>query len=115
MQRKSTKKTRGPNALEKDFQGWLKQRPCIITGRGPVEVHHCKGATFRHNKTLIGHAFCIPLHHDTHMEYHAGTKAWRETYGPQSLYFERVHDDWFSATGNRFPDDVLEAIRDYAR
>ena len=115
MQRKRTKNTRGPTPLEREFQGWLKLRPCVVTGRGPVEVHHCKGSTFRHNKTLIGHAFCIPLFRDMHLEYHAGTKAWIENYGTQSAYWEKVHDDWFSETGNRMPDDVIEAIRDYSR
>lgn len=59
MQRKATKNTRGPNAAEKDFQGWLKEQPCAYCGKdGPSIVDHARGSTYRHMKTLIGHAFC---------------------------------------------------------
>ena len=59
MQRKPTKNTRGPNQLEKSFQGWLSQQPCTWCGNDcPVIVDHAKGATFKHNKVLIGHMFC---------------------------------------------------------
>ena len=61
MQRKPTKNTRGPNAAEKRFQGWVKQQSCCWCGSesGSI-VDHVKGATFRHNKTLIGHWFVLP-------------------------------------------------------
>jgi len=62
VQRKATKQTRGPNAAEKRFQGWLKEHSCVWCGNpGPGIVDHAKGATFRHNKTLIGHWFCLPV------------------------------------------------------
>lgn len=61
MQRKPTKNTRGPNADEKKFQGWLKEQPCVwCCNDGPSIVDHCRGATFKHNKVLIGHWFCLP-------------------------------------------------------
>jgi hypothetical protein len=61
MQRKATKNTRGPNADEKRFQGWLKENACVWCGsEGPSIVDHCRGATFKHNKVLIGHWFCLP-------------------------------------------------------
>ncbi len=61
MQRKPTKNTRGPNSDEKRFQGWLKEQPCAWCGNdGPSIVDHVKGATFKHNKTLIGHWFVLP-------------------------------------------------------
>lgn len=60
MQRRATKNTRGPNAEEKRYQAWLKQQPCVwCHADGPSIVDHCRGATFKHNKTLIGHWFCI--------------------------------------------------------
>jgi len=60
MQRKASKNTRGPNAQEKAFQGWLKEHDCAWCGcEGPSIVDHCRGATFKHKKTLIGHWFCI--------------------------------------------------------
>lgn len=56
MQRKATKNTRGPNADEKRFQGWLKYQSCCWCGSesGSI-VDHCRGSTFKHNKVLIGH------------------------------------------------------------
>ena len=61
MQRKPTSNTRGPNADEKRFQGWLKEQPCVwCDNPGPNIVDHCRGATFKHNKVLIGHWFCLP-------------------------------------------------------
>lgn len=61
MQRKPTKNTRGPNAEEKRFQGWVKEQPCCWCGSesGSI-VDHVMGSTFRHNKTLIGHWFVLP-------------------------------------------------------
>jgi len=59
MQRKATKQTRGPNAQEKRFQSWLKERPCGYCDRsGPSIIDHARGSTFKHQKTLIGHIFC---------------------------------------------------------
>lgn len=61
MQRKPSKTTRGPNAEEKRFQGFVKNHYCIWCGNeGPSIVDHVKGSTFRHNKTLIGHWFVLP-------------------------------------------------------
>jgi len=60
VQRKATKNTRGPNADEKRFQGWLKDQPCCwCDSEAGVIVDHAKGATFKHNKVLIGHRFCL--------------------------------------------------------
>ena len=61
MQRKATKTTRGPDAQEKRFQGYIKSEPCCWCGNesGSI-VDHIKGATFKHNKTLIGHWFVLP-------------------------------------------------------
>ena len=62
MMRKSTATTRGPNAAEKRFQGWLKEQGCSwCPQEGPCIVDHAKGATFKHNKVLVGHWFCLPV------------------------------------------------------
>ena len=114
MQRKKGK-TGLRNASEGAFQLWLKEQPCLLGGQGVTELHHCKGSTFRNNKILIGHWFCINLSQEKHAEYHAGTKAFRETYGAQSKLWEKIHDKYFSETGSRAPDDVVEAIRSYGR
>lgn len=61
MNRKPTKNTRGPNAAEKRFQGWIKQCDCTwCSNPGPSIVDHVKGATYKHNKVLIGHWFVLP-------------------------------------------------------
>lgn len=62
MQRKPTSNTRGPNAIEKRFQTYTKESDCIVCGNpGPSIVDHVMGATYRDQKTLIGHLFVIPL------------------------------------------------------
>lgn len=61
MQRKPTKNTRGPNAKEKRFQGWIKECVCTwCSTPGPGIVDHVKGSTYKHNKVLIGHWFVLP-------------------------------------------------------
>lgn len=117
MRRKKTKNTRGPNQQEKDFQGWLKDRRiCCITGQNNVEVHHCKGATFKHNKVLIGHWFVIPLCEEVHKEYDQGTKAFLEKYGPQSGLWMECIKEYVYETGRDYPpEDVTSAIIDYGR
>jgi len=62
MQRKATRNTRGPNADEKRFAGWVKEHNCIQCGMpGPSIVDHMYGATFKRNKVLIGHRALLPL------------------------------------------------------
>jgi hypothetical protein len=92
VNRKPTKTTRGPNADEKRFQGWLKEQPCCVTGvSGPSIVHHCEGATFKHNKVLVGHWFCLPLCQEVDdVITHGSRKAFRERYGPQSDFWRAV-------------------------
>lgn len=112
MHRKSSKNTRGPNADEKAFQAWLKIQSCAITGQSNVQVHHCKGATFKHNKELIGHWFCIPLSEESHAEYHAGTKAWRENYGSQYNCWALLMYAYACETSKGCPKSVWNAIED---
>lgn len=113
MQRKPTKNTRGPNADEKKFQGWLKEQPCCITGAFGVQVHHCVGATGKNNKVLIGHYFCLPMSVEIHDEYHAGTKAWRENHGAQSDLWMDFASTFELDTGAIIPNDVVDAIKDW--
>ena len=63
MMRKATKQSPSANADEKAYMRWLKEREiCSACGiDGPVIVHHCKGSSFKHNKQLIGHMFCLGL------------------------------------------------------
>lgn len=117
MQRKPTKNTRGPNAEEKRFQAWLKQRPCCVTGKpGPSIVHHCEGATFKHNKVLVGHWFCIPLSQEADdLVTNRSRKAFREFYGPQSHLWSLEAFEYFSDTAINVPDEVTNSILDWGR
>ena len=115
MQRRATKNTRGPNADERRFQQWLKQQKCCVGSNGIVEVHHCKGSTFKHNKVLIGHWFCIPLSQSAHQAYHNGTKSWRDVYGPQSALWHSEALAYMAETGEEIPESVILAIMDYGK
>ena len=61
MQRKPSKKTRGVNADEKRFMGWVKEQPCIQCGSSQVIVEHCYGSTFKNNRVLVGMWALLPL------------------------------------------------------
>jgi len=113
MQRKATKQSRGANADEKRFQGWLKEQSCCVTDAWGVQVHHCVGSSAKHNKVHIGHWFCIPLAPHIHDEYHAGSKAWREIYGTQAYYWDLLADIYYCETGQKVPDDIYAAITDW--
>lgn len=120
MQRKPTKTTRGPNAEEKRFQAWLKEQPCCVTGKpGPSIVHHCEGATFKHNKVLIGHWFCIPLSQEVDDLITKGSRrAFREEYGPQSEWWFQVSNEYARSLGYAsqiIPFEVCHAIMDWGR
>ena len=118
MQR-PTKQTRGPNKIEKDFQGWLKYRPCCVSGREGVSVHHMYGSAFKHNKILIGHLACIPLHYDFHQgEYgiHTiGRNAWVEAHDWQAVFFKREADQYYRETRIFLPGEEYWAIHDWGK
>ena len=62
MQRVETRQSPGPNAEEKRFRQWTVEQDCIGCGNpGPSIGEHCRGATKRENKVLIGHWYMIPL------------------------------------------------------
>ena len=118
MQRKSTKGTRGPNKRERDFQTWLKQRPCCVSGITGVDVHHMYGSAFKHNKLLIGHLACIPLSYDFHRGkngIHTNMSAWVELHGSQASYFEKEAHDYENETGIELPIPEYLAILDWGR
>ena len=115
MQRKPTKNTRGANADEKRFQGWCKDQECSWCGNpGPSIVDHCRGATFKHNKTLIGHWFCIPqcVECDTKKTIHG------KRLGNESLMWRNIVDMLAHYSGPNWlnvPDEVYDSIMDWGR
>ena len=61
MQRKASKKTRGPNADELRFMAWVKEQDCVGCGNdGPSIVDHLYGSSFKHNRILIGMWALLP-------------------------------------------------------
>lgn len=117
MQRKATKNTRGPNAEENRFQAWLKERPCCVTGNpGPSIVHHCEGATFKNNKVLVGHWFCLPLSKEVDdVVTQRSRKAFRDMFGPQCLLWAVVTNEYLDEKDIEVPDDVVKAIMGWGR
>jgi len=117
MQRKPTKNTRGPNAQEKAFQGWLKEQGCAYCPTpGPSIVDHARGSTFKHQKVLVGHAFCTSKcekcdsyktngNHRAHFE---GTGI------TESGAWILQTMEWNEQNGQLFPDDVDFAMQDFA-
>lgn len=113
MRRKATKNTRGPNAEEKAFAAWCKTRPCIACGAWGVVVHHAMGATFKHNKILVGHWFLLPLCIDCdNVVTHGSRKRFRELIGRQGKFFAMAHADYVLETGKHAPVEVIDAIED---
>lgn len=110
MQRKATKNTRGPNSDEKYFQGWLKEQDCVWCGcRGPSIVDHCRGSTFKHNKELIGHWFCLPhcVECDTKKTIHG------KRLGNESEAWKLKHDEY--EYKHYIPADVHNSIEDWGK
>jgi len=112
MQRKPTKNTRGPNAAERRFQGWVKQQPCCWCGSesGSI-VDHCRGATWKHLKTLCGHWFVIPqcLECDTKKTIHG------KRCGNESQAWLNIIEQYKLEVGEKPPIEVEIAIKDWNR
>lgn len=111
MQRKPTRQTRGPNSKEVSFHVYTKESDCITCGNpGPSIVHHCEGATFKHNKVLCGHWFVIPLCLICDDVITQGSRrAFRERFGAQSELW-RIHVLTNAASP---PEDVMISILDW--
>ena len=112
MQRKATKNTRGPNADEKRFQAWLKDHDCVWCGHpAPSIVDHCRGATFKHNKTLIGHWMCVSQCASCDFEKTTnGKRQGNESKACTDLILEYQFSGYDTC-----PDTVFDAIIDWGR
>lgn len=118
MQRKPTKNTRGPNTDEKRYMSWIKDGcyKCAACMRYTDLIgHHCEGATFKHNKTLIGHWFILGLCQECDdIVTHGSRKALRQAYGPQCDMWEIQYMAYkFDTDKDPCPDDVYESIMDW--
>ena len=112
MQRKATKNTRGRNAEEKRFQGWLKEHDCVWCGNpGPSIVDHCRGATFKHNKILAGHWFCLPccVQCDTQKTIHG------KRLGNEAEKWMDLESEYSDTKGQHAPNKVYAAIQNFGK
>lgn len=118
MNRKPTKNTRGPSAGEKRFVSWVKESNyCSACEQcAPVIAHHCEGATFKHLKTLVGHAFVIGLCQacDDVVTY-GSRKVFRDQFGPQSILWVKLAEKYEKETGAVIPQLIRIAIRSWGR
>lgn len=118
MQRKATKNTRSSNSDERNYYRWLVDNNvcCACKKYRPVIVHHCEGATFRHNKILIGHWFVIGLCGECdRVITHGSRRVFRDTYGPQSVLWLECANDYEFQTQKIIPFDVKAAIQDWGK
>lgn len=103
------------------WMAWVGQRPCINCV-APANVHHCAGATARHNKVAIGDWWLLPLCPECHQGddgiHHSrrrffGSAVSRKT--TEKMMFERLMD-WAradSACVDMPSQQVIDAIEDY--
>jgi len=113
MQRKPTRQSRGPNAAEKLFMAYTKESDCIVCQvSGPSIVDHVVGATFKHNKVLIGHWFLLPLCVQCDEVKTLGSlKRFREKFGALSQFWS-MH---MVNSGMEPPTEVVESIVDWGK
>lgn len=112
MQRKATKNTRTANAAEKRYLLWVKEQPCVICGNWPVIADHCEGATYKHNKVLIGMWFILPYCqiHDA-VKTNGSKRAHLNEFGKtQAELWMEFHTGY----NEEIPNDVVNAIGDLA-
>ena len=118
MQSKNNK----PTAHAKRWQQAVRNAGCVITGNSQVQVHHCGGASLRHNKTRIGHYAVLALspelhdvgsNHPLNVTHHK--KAFHAKYGTNAQLFKRTMQ-LVSENSNADvlpPQDVINAILDW--
>jgi hypothetical protein len=118
MQRKATKNTRTANADEKRYHQWLKERQICAAccERGPVINHHCEGASFKHNKVLVGHWFVVGLCQQCdNVVTNGSRRVFRDQFGPQSVMWLEQVNAYEEETRRIPPFDVKAAIMDWGR
>ena len=114
-----TKTTRGPNAKEKRYVKWIKEEKltCDCCKRmAPLIGHHCEGATFKHNKVLVGHWFVLGLCERCDEVVTLGSRrSFREHFRPQAEIWLEAIQDYQLVNGFEVPEEVIESIRDWGR
>ena len=120
-------KRKAPTAAQKRFHDMACSDGCIIPGCGaPARLHHCVGASAKHNKVEIGQWWVLPLCDDHHQHGPAAVHVSPvEFAGLLSLESRKQAEKYlFSALLTRLatdgrdgavPINVMEAIEGYSR
>jgi len=105
------------------FEEMVRALGCIVSGASTdVQVHHVKGRTYKHSKTLIGNVFILPLHRDFHMvsghdnAYHRDKHRFIVSFGkPSDLFINIVLEQLIDLHGVEIAKFItpaqIEAIR----
>ena len=116
MQRKATRQSRGPNAAEKRFHDYQKNKGVCdaCNSERPLILHHAEGSTFKNNKQLCGHWFVLGLCQECDdMVTNGSRRELRKHYGPQSeMWTDAIAD--YQLKGE-CPASVWMAIVDWGR
>jgi len=113
-------KGNAPSAAQKRWRQSVVEYGCVVTGSPIVQVHHCLGATAKHNKVHIGHWFILPLSpalHDISSNapdnITTNKKAFVEAHGTEKNLFlnmaYRMFEDGYVVPN----EEVLNAIEGY--
>jgi len=103
------------------WMAWVASRGCLNC-RAPANVHHCVGATARHNRIAIGDWWLLPLCRECHQGDHGihgdrtrffGSATTRKA--TEKMMFARLMD-WARADHSLMDmtsQRVIDAIEDY--
>ena len=98
-------KGNAPTAEQKRFRENLRS---IFPG---TVIHHCVGATGKHNKVAIGHWWIIALTPEEHIKVHSGISERKSL--EKNEFAHQMERYFFYYRRMPVPDEVLEAIEDY--
>ena len=106
-------------ARQKRWHAWLADQPCCNCYMHEVSIHHCAGASAKHDGVWIGQDWVLPLCYDCHQG-HQGIHGDRQRFGGEPskeaekrLFLELVEDAVLFGLPDVPPPDVLDAIEVY--
>lgn len=111
-------KRKAPTEAQKEWHDWLAEAGARYFGEACI-IHHCVGASTKHNKRWIGQDFVIPLpprlHDNTDISLHKAPKAFAKSLGCESR--KEVEKFLFNYFGRRYglDQDLIDCIMSYSR
>lgn len=112
---------RAPNAKQKRWHEWLRERGCCNCGQ-PAAIHHAVGSTAKHNKVHIGQDWVLNLCYDCHQGLagiHNSMEAFRTNESRKEIE-KRLFIKMVAVYEAEFieppcGDDVIQAIKSYRK